>query len=75
MQILNYGNQNRIRITMILILILREKTRQETFFMNSASFWGSWKSMSWIFFKFFTQLTYFERTINPKFQTPGTSGY
>ena len=33
-----------------------------------------WKSMSWIFLKLCTQLACYEKTINPNFQTPQTSG-
>ena len=38
-------------------------------FMNSVSFWTSWKLMSWIFFKFFQPLAYYLKKVNPKFQT------
>ena len=59
---------------MILILILREKTRQ------GLSLWTQpvleiMEIYVIDFLKIFHTAAYFERTINPKFQTPVTSGY
>ena len=42
--------------------------------MNSASFWKSWKSMSWIFSKFCTHLAFHDKPLSLKFQALVTSG-
>ena len=62
------------QLSQISNIIILDHLKFGSFFINSASFWRSWKSISWIIFKFCTQIAYYEKTLNPKFQAPLTSG-